>query len=632
MADVDATNGFHASSDSLKKRKSQSSPISDNHESPPISVESKRPKLSDMPEGSSPQQNTEVTQAEFNEMLSKVIQVIQGLDKDNILTMATLPLTNGEHSAITIKSIQTKLKEGEYSSTSALKDDFTRLCNSATMDHRFTTEQREHAKKLLRLATDLIGDKSHYSIRSHGKKALSKEEDQTARPERDYENIALFQRGTEGNFVFSSKAIIKDDTLDKDLAKSIIVPIASSSEPPLIKDVNTKPRTQPRAADQSKKKNSGVEYCVYSPFTSFAPFVDSSNAELNAEDTATAYSALLDKYSQKVASAVVKPEETETVKAQLNSVLEIADQYRQQENAAAISEADLAFLSKEGLDVASLAQATARSSITKTSLSPVEAIQQNAILLFELHKLQEERFSSKSQTITAREHDLAAQLQNSLISLTSQIPSSKLVSPQAIEETIRKLPYKDAAFVGTLPPNKPFAFPTNIARGSLPATATGYPLHSPVALRKTAAPTTIFPQVALSPHLNMTGGYPSVPQSHQYHYTAPQQPTHQKTYSRPRTNLAPTTAAPLQVSANGDITFRKNLHTVVTIGGTPSHWRRNDSQTPCANCGTLVSPIWRLGVRNEKLCNACGQYNKKWNGQHRPISLFPNTEVPTFRK
>jgi hypothetical protein len=49
-------------------------------------------------------------------------------------------------------------------------------------------------------------------------------------------------------------------------------------------------------------------------------------------------------------------------------------------------------------------------------------------------------------------------------------------------------------------------------------------------------------------------------------------------------------AAPLLVSANGDVTFKKNFHTLVTVsGGTPSHWRRNDSQIPCANCRTLVS-------------------------------------------
>jgi hypothetical protein len=42
--------------------------------------------------------------------------------------------------------------------------------------------------------------------------------------------------------------------------------------------------------------------------------------------------------------------------------------------------------------------------------------------------------------------------------------------------------------------------------------------------------------------------------------------------------------------------------------------------------------IWRLGARNEKLCNACGQYNKKWNGLNRPVALFPNTQTPTLRK
>lgn len=239
---------------------------------------------------------------------------------------------------------------------------------------------------------------------------------------------------------------------------------------------------------------------------------------------------------------------------------------------------------------------------------------------------------------------------------------------------MRKLPYKEPAFTGTLPPNKPFAFPTNASRSGLPATATAYPLHNPVAHRKPLPPTTIIPQVVLSPHINMTGGYPTIPRPHHHSYSIPQQPTHQKTYSRPRAANASThlAATPLQVSANGDVTFRKNFHTVVTsTGGTPAHWRRNDSQIPCANCGTLVSrkswaskqcmlivairpliftytrfpfavsfmclchrslAIWRLGARNEKLCNACGQYNKKWNGQHRPVSLFPNTVTPTFRK
>ncbi len=188
--------------------------------------------------------------------------------------------------------------------------------------------------------------------------------------------------------------------------------------------------------------------------------------------------------------------------------------------------------------------------------------------------------------------EIAATLRKSLLELVSKVKPSQLATPEAVENAMRKLPYKEPAFTGTLPPNKPFAFPTNASRSGLPATATAYPVHNPVAHRKTLPPTTIIPQVVLSPHINMTGGYPTIPRPHHHSYSIPQQPTHQKTYSRPRAANASThsAATPLQVSANGDVTFRKNFHTVVTSsGGTPAHWRRNDSQIPCANCGTLVS-------------------------------------------
>jgi hypothetical protein len=127
---------------------------------------------------------------------------------------------------------------------------------------------------------------------------------------------------------------------------------------------------------------------------------------MNPEDTAVAYDAILDKQSQKSASTGIKQEEATAAKAQLDSVLAIVDQYQQQENAPAVNAADLAFLAKEGLDVASLLQSASISKDCKKSMSPVETIQHNAILLFELHKLQEERFSSKSQIVGAREQEL----------------------------------------------------------------------------------------------------------------------------------------------------------------------------------------------------------------------------------
>ncbi|KAI7831389.1 hypothetical protein BC939DRAFT_184864 [Gamsiella multidivaricata] len=375
-----------------------------------------------------------------------------------------------------------------------------------------------------------------------------------------------------------------------------------------------------------------VEFTPYTPFTSFAPFVDSSNAQMDAEDTSTAYDAVLTRVAQKTKANVVGTEDQNKARAQLDSILEIAQQYQSQENGIDIKETDLQFLSEDGLNVKSLLEVTHCAKADHESLAPQEAIQKNAILLYELYKMQEERFASKNQTVGAREKEIAAILRNSLVELASKATPSTFVTAEVITDAIRRIPYKEPAFAGTLPPTKPFAFPSNSIRSGLPPTATGYPTHNPVAHKKATSPTTIIPQVALSPHINMTGGYPSIPQPSHHAYSVPNQPTHQKTYSRPRANTS-NAPATLQVHANGDVTFRKNFHTVVTsTGGTPAHWRRNDSQIPCANCGTLVSPIWRLGVHNEKLCNACGQYNKKWNGLHRPVSLFPNTQTPTFRK
>ncbi|KAI1316838.1 hypothetical protein EDD11_009416 [Mortierella claussenii] len=617
------------------KRKSHPSPLADSSPgSPTISTEPKRPKTAEFNEPSPTQKNTEVTQVEFNDILANILHVVQGLDKHKVMTTVATDVVNGERTEISMQSIRLKLREAQFSNILSFRDDIGAICKQAILSHTHDPQKQEHAQKLLHLVSDLISDKFHYTIRSHGKKARAREEiEAVAALERDNGKVALFQRAPEG-FVFTSTAIVKDDSLDQEVAKTVIIPTASAANPPLLKDINTKPRPVPSLDDQAKKKASGVEYCPYAPFTSFAPFIDSANAEMNAGDTSAAYDALLARIAQKGKATGVGAEEQRKAKAQLDSILEIAQQHQDQELGVELNVTELEFLSEYGLNAKTLLSASQASKMDSKSHAPLEVIQQNAILLFELYKLQEERFASKDQTVSDREQEIAAILRNSLMELVDQVTPSKLVSVKAIENAVKRIPYKEPAFTGTLPPNKPFAFPTNAARNGLPPTATGYPVHNPMGHRKAGPPAVVIPQVALSPHINMTGGYPSIPQSHHHHvYLIPQQPTHQKTYSRPRAPNASITPTPLQVSANGDVTFRKNFHTVVTSsGGTPAHWRRNDSQIPCANCGTLVSPIWRLGVRNEKLCNACGQYNKKWNGLHRPVSLFPNTQTPTFRK
>ncbi|KAF9913397.1 hypothetical protein BX616_010084 [Lobosporangium transversale] len=588
-------NGTHingAMEDGHLKRNSHPSPMADsNPGSPIIMTEPKRAKTSEFDEGSPTSKSTEVTQFEFNEMLSTILNVIQELDKYEIMSTIATSVVNGEKVEISIQTMQSKLKDAQYSSVLTLKDDIGRICRQAITDNSQNPEIQEHAQKLLHLASDLINDKSHYTIRSHGKKVRPREESQAvAAPGRDHEKVALFQRGPEG-FVFTSAAFVKDESLDLEVSTTVVVPTPSNPNPPLLKDVNTRPRPMPPAADAAKRKSTGVEFCSYTPFTSFAPFVDSTHAELDAEDTSTAYDSLLTRVAQKSKASAAELEEQRKAKSSLDSILEFAQQYQETENTVILKEEDLNFLVEEGLDLKKLLDAANSGKADNEKLTPLEAIQKNAILLYELHKLQDERFASKDQTVSAREKEIAATLRNSLMELVSQATPSMLVTSQAIEDTMKRIPYKETAFSGTLPPNKPFAFPTNVVRNGLPPNATGFPVHNLMGNKKSAPSTFIIPQVALSPHINMTGGYPNIPQSNQHHaYAIPQQPTHQKTYSRPRASNANNTPTPVQVSSNGDVTFRKNFHTVVTSeGGTPAHWRRNDSQIPCANCGTLVS-------------------------------------------
>ncbi|KAF9434101.1 hypothetical protein BGZ76_008547 [Entomortierella beljakovae] len=640
------TNGLHSNMDGHLKRKSHPSPIADSPGSPTITVDPKRPKTAEFDEELALQKNTEITQVEFNDLLSKILNVVVDLDRHLIMNTVAISNTNGETTEKSLKVIRSKLGEAQYSNTTEFKDDISSIYKQAIVANAQNSEIQDYARKLLQLASDLISDKSHYTIRSHGKKARSREESQASAPERDRDSFAIFQRTADG-IVFTSKVTTQEDSLELEMAKTTLIPTASSANPPLLKDVNTRPRPASNLAEQLKKKNSGglaltrisffipVEFFPYTPFTSFAPFVDSSNAELNPEDTSTAYDALLSRLEKKSKMSAAAIEEQRKAKTYLDSILDIAKEHQSQDAQDVKHDESLKFLSEEGLDVKKLLELTDNTQSSEKSLTPLESIQRNASLLYELYRLQEERFASKDQTISPREKELATALRNSLAELTSQLAPSALVTPEAIEDAMKKIPYKEAAFTGTLPANKPFAFPINTTRSGLPHNATAMPVHNYLGNRR-PVPTTIIPQVVLSPHINMTGGYPSIPQPQHHHaYTVPQQPTHQKTYSRPRSNTANSggSLTPLMVSANGDVTFRKNFHTVVTsAGGTPAHWRRNDSQIPCANCGTLVSPIWRLGVRNEKLCNACGQYNKKWNGLHRPVSLFPNTQTPTFRK
>ena len=119
---------------------------------------------------------------------------------------------------------------------------------------------------MLQLATDLIADKSHYTIRSHGKKVRSREESQASLPPRDHEKFALFQRTNEG-FVFTSKARGKDDLVEQDIPKTVVIPVASTPNPPTLKEVNSKLRNFRSTAP---KKQTAGGTCLFNSLSVFS--------------------------------------------------------------------------------------------------------------------------------------------------------------------------------------------------------------------------------------------------------------------------------------------------------------------------------------------------------------------------
>ncbi|KAF9922935.1 hypothetical protein BGZ65_009255, partial [Modicella reniformis] len=478
---INHVNGIHtATTEGHLKRKSHPSPLGDSPGSPIIGTETKRPKMSEKisecSEDSPTRKNTEVTQVEFNDVLAIIFHVIHDLDKHEVMAAVAFSMINGEKVEHSVQVIRSKLSDAQYSSVLAFKDDISNILKQAITNSAQDPVKQEHAQRLLQLAYDLISDKSHYTIRSHGKKVRSREETQApAAPERDFEKVALFQRVSDG-FVFTSKAIVKDDSLDQELSKTVVVPTASNANPPLLKDINTRPRPASNAAHQTKK-NTGVEFCSYIPFGSFAPFVDSSNAEMDAEDTSIAYDFLMARIAQKKKPNASQVEEQRRVKAQLDEILDIAQQYHDQDIDVEINEEELKFLSDDGLDVKALMDIARSAKTDNETLSLQEGIQKNAILLFELYKMQEQRFASKNLTIGAREREIAATLSHSLMELASEATPSMFVTPEVVEDAMKRIPYKETSFAGTLPPNKPFAFPANTTRSGLPQNATGQPMH-----------------------------------------------------------------------------------------------------------------------------------------------------------
>lgn len=120
-----SANEAHTATDGHLKRKSHPSPIGESPGSPTIGTEAKRPKTSEFSDTSPPpRKNTEVTQFEFNDVLSTIFHVIRDLDKYKAIDTVAVSVVNGERVESSAQAIQSKLDEAQYSSIPAFKVGF----------------------------------------------------------------------------------------------------------------------------------------------------------------------------------------------------------------------------------------------------------------------------------------------------------------------------------------------------------------------------------------------------------------------------------------------------------------------------------------------------------------------------
>ncbi|KAF9164658.1 hypothetical protein DFQ26_001189 [Actinomortierella ambigua] len=652
MAGVETTPTSAPVIQSPKTQHTQSTPQPMNIDTPV--TESPQTNGSDHAPSNTPDTTKDISVADFTARLQQILQVLQGFDKQDVLQGTVKVQIKDESKEISLAVIKSKLDEQEYKEIGPFRDDIATVLKNTISVFGQKSAKGTLAQQLLALVSDLTTDLAEYSLRSNGKKRqMAAEEKSSARLVRDHEKVALFQRTMDG-FVFTSASSMSSQNLDVDVATVTIVPTTSLVDAPLLRTVNTKPRKVQLLPKQRPRPAVGVDYAPYNPFLSFAPFVDTGGAAMNAEETAIAYTALEARHAKRTRRT------GGPVPGDLEAVMSIVAKHSSasdvQQPPQPLSEEDLAGLEAEGVNVKALLQTqdvemqsaeeegspapkangTAASSDTAPTPATVEGVMQyNALLLAELQLLQQKRFDDRNHAISDREKEIATTLQNSLVELLNRVPPSDVVTREAVEKAMRRMPYKEPAFAGVLPPNRPFACPSNTTRDGIPPTGTSYPNYRPQPSKPLPATTNfVIPQVAMSPVINYTGGYTLMtqPAYTTVYASAPMAISNQhRMYSRMRSsgttathstsaaaaargNQVPSTvyssysstggsfremeanglssrpivprpfpAAYMRVGANGQSLFRKTLK-----GAAAASWRKSEL-SPCAACGTAVS-------------------------------------------
>ncbi|KAG2220440.1 hypothetical protein INT45_004182 [Circinella minor] len=424
-------------------------------------------------------------------ILKQFVDILLKTDKYGILDL----LDNND--PITVEAIEAKLVD--YTSLTEFKHDIQLAFR--TVLPKLDDQHRDAFDKLHEFAMTTLQFESQRLKRKFlqiDNDTMDMEEEDEIEDEE--KQIALF-RSTMDGFIFTNA--IPSSFIDKTKEKLpagvqelAIYPTPATTEVPTLRNtIPPPPRFPSRIHRHEDKQTVPIQWLDYGVFSSFAPTRDSNQANVSYEHTYMGRVAKrFRKWEKKQRSLQTLGKPTSPPK----SVLQLQQQQQQinnnnmkdesnnndSDNNNKGDEIDTQWLKEQGLDVEAIMEATQNGTMNIDDFigndeQDIEGIlERNSELLTYLSQYQDYRFGlgdARWGNIDEIERNIAKALEKRMHKLASKVQPKDLTDSSAVEAAMDRLPLKEPAYRGTLPPNKFFAYPTQEKLEPIPPLANMLP-------------------------------------------------------------------------------------------------------------------------------------------------------------
>ncbi|KAI9261648.1 hypothetical protein BDA99DRAFT_605495 [Phascolomyces articulosus] len=422
-------------------------------------------------------------------ILKQFLDVLLNADTYGILDL----LDNND--PITMEAIEMKLDD--YTSITEFKHDIQLAFR--TVLPKLAMEDRKAFDTLHEFAMATLQFESQRLKRKHPSGDLMEMDQPVENVEEDVKEdpqVALF-RPTMDGFIFTnavpSSLVDKHEKLPAGVQELVIYPTPSASEVPTLKNtIPPPPRFPSRIHRHEDKQTVPIQWLDYGVFSSFAPTRDSNQANVSYEHT---YMGRVAKRfrrwekKQRSLQTLGKPlnppksalhnnknNDNNTTTITKNNHHPSKDDSANNNNTTTTTDTttksddiDTQWLKEQGLDVETIMEAAQNGSVNVDDVigndeQDIEGIlERNSELLSYLAQYQEYRFGlgdARWGNIDETEQNIAKALEKRMHKLASKVPPKDLTDSSAVEAAMDRLPLREPAYRGSLPPNKFFAYPT----------------------------------------------------------------------------------------------------------------------------------------------------------------------------